>query len=60
MSERQDALPLFARWSTWLMWQLLRQGIMRAPTFVDAMLIENYWMQVCSSTKPVLSEVEEH
>lgn len=45
LSKRQDALPLFARWSTWLMRQLLMQGIkdannVRSSTFVDAALIE--------------------
>ncbi|WP_300488184.1 hypothetical protein [Methylobacter sp.] len=46
LSKRQDALPLFARWSTWLMRQLLIQGIkdtnnVRSSTFVDTALIES-------------------
>lgn len=45
LSERKDALPLFARWSTWLMRQLLIQQTedadnVRSSVFVDATLIE--------------------
>lgn len=45
LAKRQDALPLFARWSTWLMRQLLMEGLKDAnnvcsPAFVDAALIE--------------------
>lgn len=45
LNRRQDASPLFARWSTWLMRQLLMQGIkdtdnVRSSAFVDAPLIE--------------------
>jgi hypothetical protein len=45
LNKRQDALPLFARWSTWLMRQLLMQGIkdannVHSSAFVDAALIE--------------------
>ncbi len=45
LANRQDALPLFARWSTWLMRQLLTRGVkdaanVRSSAFVDAALIE--------------------
>ncbi|MBI5592087.1 MAG: hypothetical protein HY881_16605 [Deltaproteobacteria bacterium] len=45
LTNRQDALPLFARWSTWLIRQLLMQGIkdaenVRSSAFVDAAMIE--------------------
>lgn len=45
LDKRQDVLPLLARWSTWLMRQLLMQGIkdannVRSLVFVDATLIE--------------------
>lgn len=43
--KRQDTFPLFARWSTWLMRQLLTHGVkdaanVRSSAFVDAALIE--------------------
>ena len=46
LAKRQDALPLFARWSTWLMRQLLMQGMkdannVHSSAFVDATLIES-------------------
>ena len=45
LSDRQDAMPLFARWSTWLMRQLLvqetkDQNDVRSSAFVDAALVE--------------------
>ncbi|WP_413437134.1 hypothetical protein ACFDAU_11985 [Sulfuriferula sp. GW1] len=45
LAPRQDALPLFARWSTWLMRQLLRHSEkdikdVRSAAFVDDALIE--------------------
>ncbi|MDD4960211.1 MAG: hypothetical protein PHS51_12730 [Gallionella sp.] len=45
LSKRPDALPLFARWSTWLMRQLLTRGIktaddVRSSSFVDMALID--------------------
>ena len=45
LNKRQDAPSLFARWSTWLMRQLLMQGLkdaenVRSSTFADATLIE--------------------
>lgn len=44
LNKRQDALPLFARWSTWLMRQLLMKGIkdannVHSSAVVDAALI---------------------
>lgn len=44
LANRLDALPVFARWSTWLMQQLLMQEIknsndVRSSAYVDAMLI---------------------
>jgi hypothetical protein len=44
LANRLDALPLFARWSTWLMRQLLMQEIkkiddVRSSAYVDAALI---------------------
>lgn len=45
LAKRQDALPLFARWSTWLMRQLLMHGIkdafdVHSSASVDAALIK--------------------
>ena len=45
LSKRKDALPLFSRWSTWLMRQLLIQGMkdiedIRSSAYVDNCLIE--------------------
>ncbi|MDP1664169.1 MAG: hypothetical protein Q8L79_03505 [Methylobacter sp.] len=45
LASRQDALPLFARWSTWLMRQLLSHSVkdindVRSAAFVDETLIE--------------------
>lgn len=61
LATREDALPLFARWSTWLMRQLLMQGRkdtnnVRSSDFVDAALIEaigvNLQGKVISSSPP--------
>jgi hypothetical protein len=59
LSERQDALPLFARWSTWLMRQLLMQETkdqndVRSSAFVEAALIEEIGRKL--QNKKVISE----
>ena len=55
LAERQDALPLFARWSTWLMRQLLTRGTkdannVRSSAFADAALIEAIGRQLQGKT----------
>lgn len=55
LSERQDAMPLFARWSTWLMRQLLMQETkdqndVRSSAFVDAALIEEIGQKLQDET----------
>lgn len=66
LSKRQDAMPLFARWSTWLMRQLLSHSEkdindVRSAAFIDDALIEaigrklknHSVIQVCPSDAPV-------
>lgn len=60
LSDRQDAMPLFARWSTWLMRQLLvqetkDQNDVRSSAFVDAALVEEIGRN--SQNKNVITEV---
>ncbi len=45
LSKRDDAIPLFTRWSTWLMRQLLMHRVketsdIRSSSFIDEMLID--------------------
>ncbi len=57
LDRRLDALPLFARWSTWLMRQLLTKGgahNVRSSAFVDAALIEAIGYQL--QGKPINRE----
>jgi len=62
LASRDDAAGTIARWSTWLMQQVLRNGRqeyndIRSPSFVDNLLIEK--MSKAVQVKPIIQNISQ-